>query len=111
MKKLLLAATTLAALASPAHAKPPAFVLFDCLDSYIRHLDDRRSDANTIATAIMGACSSSFALWASIFPAERSRTRPAIAASRLFACSTLARTARRTAPTVATAFPAAAPKI
>jgi hypothetical protein len=69
MKKLLLAAAAIAALASPAHAKPPAFVLFDCLDSYIRHLDDRRSDANTIATAIMGACSSSFALWASIFPA------------------------------------------
>ena len=106
MKKLLLAAAAIAALASPAHAKPPAFVLFDCLDSYIRHLDDRRSDANTIATAIMGACSSSFAL-----RLERSRTRPAIAASRLFACSTLARTARRTAPTVATAFPAAAPKI
>ena len=45
------------------------------------------------------------------FRLERSRTRPAIVASRLFACSTLARTARRTAPTVAMAFPAAAPKI
>jgi hypothetical protein len=50
----------MAAIATPiaaAHPKAPAFTLFDCLDSYIRQLDDQRSDASTIATAIMGASS------------------------------------------------------
>jgi len=71
MRRLLLAFAATTALSTPAAAqtKPPAFELTDCLDRHIRQLDDRRSDANTIATAIMGACSSSYALWASIFPA------------------------------------------
>ena len=58
------------ALAAPAHTKaaqtrPLMFELDDCLDHYIRQLDDRRSDANTIATVLLGACS--FALWATLF--------------------------------------------
>ncbi len=40
MRRLLLSFAAAVALAIPAQAKPPAFVLLDCLDSYIRQLDD-----------------------------------------------------------------------